>query len=175
MPVTSGSERHGADHLVRRARTDVLLRREADTMGFYTCVTLFAALAYNRDDTPPPLGSLLALIWFTTIGLAFAHWLATAISSQLVRDPHGGHTVPEVFVAHHLLPFGLAVTTSVVVMVAPPDLRLLAGRLTAATLLAVVVGFEARDGGRTRTQYLRLAALAFLCAAGIAILKRYLW
>jgi hypothetical protein len=160
---------------VRRARTDVLLRREADTMGFYTCVTLFAALAYHRDDAPPERGTLLTLIGVTTLGLAFAHWLATAISARLVRDPHGGHTVIEMFVAHHLLPVALAVSTGVVVALAPPDVRLLAGRLTAAALLALLVGVEAHDGGRTRAQRVRLAALAFICAAGIAVVKRYLW
>jgi hypothetical protein len=74
-----------------------------------------------------------------------------------------------------LLPVGLAVSTSIVVSAAPNDARLLAGRLTAAVLLSVFVGIEARDGGRTRAQYLRLATLALVCAAGIAVLKRHLW
>ncbi len=173
--MTAGSTGHGVVHLVRRARTDVLLRREADTMGFYTCVTLFAALAYSRDDAPPDLVTLISLIWVTTVGLAFAHWLATAISAQLVSDPHGGHTTVEVLVAHHLLPLCLAVSTSVVVSIAPTEIRLLAGRLTAAALLALLVGLEAHDTSRTRADHLRLAGLAFVCAAGIAVLKRYLW
>jgi hypothetical protein len=160
---------------VRRARTDVTLRREADTMGFYTCVTLFAALAYGSDDTPPDLRTLLGLIAFTTLGLASAHWLATAVSAQLVHDPHHGHTTPEVFVAHHLLPLLVAVSASVTVSLAPADARLLVGRLTAGALLAALVTIEARDGGRTRTQYVRLGAVALLCATGIAVLKRFLW
>jgi hypothetical protein len=158
-----------------RIGEDRALRREAVTMGFYTCVTLFAALAVGDDFAAPPLGELVALIWISTVGLALAHWLAATIAIQLVRDEHANHSTGEYVSAHLLLPSVAAASTSLVVLIVPADVELLAGRLTAAALLALLVGSESRRGGTSPARSIRLAALAFGCAAGIAVLKRLLF
>ena len=150
-------------------------RREADTMGFYVCVTLFAAMAAGDDHAPPQLRDLIALIWLTTVGLAFAHWLAATIAAQLVPEGLGHHPTLELLIAHVALPAAIAASTSVVVLVMPEDLRLLAGRVTAALGLALLVGVEARRGERSPARAIRLALLSFACAAGIAVLKRLIF
>jgi hypothetical protein len=157
-----------------RIGDDSALRREAVTMGFYTCVTLFAALSVG-DESPPPNGELIALIWISTVGLALAHWFAATIAIQLVRDEHIHHSTGEYVLAHLLIPAVAASSASVVVLVVPDDVALLSGRLTAAALLALLVHGELRRGGSSPARSLRLAMLAFACAAGIAVLKRLLF
>jgi hypothetical protein len=158
-----------------RIGDDLALRREAVTMGFYTFVTLFAALAIGDDDVAPPPSELFALIWISTVGLALAHWFAATIAIQLVGDEHGEHATVEYVLAHLILPFVAAASTSLVVLLAPDDVTLLSGRLTAAALLALLLGNELRRGGTSTARSLRLALLAFGCAAGIALLKRLLF
>jgi hypothetical protein len=167
-----------SESLVRRLRpvwSDSSLHREAVTMGFYTCVTLFAALAVGDDFAAPQPGELVALIWISTVGLALAHWFAATIAVELVRDAHAHHSITEYLTAHLLLPTAAAVSTTLVVLAAPNDVELLAGRLTAAALLALLVAVESRRGGTSPTRSVRLAVLAFGCAAGIAVLKRLLF
>jgi hypothetical protein len=144
-------------------------------MGFYTLVTLFAVLAVGDDVAAPPLGELVALIWISTVGLAGAHWFAATIAVQLVRDDHASHSTAEYVGAHLLIPTVAATSASIVVVVAPSDVELLAGRLTAAALLALLVNGELRRGGAAPGRSLRLALLAFGCAGGIAVLKRLLF
>jgi hypothetical protein len=157
-----------------RIGDDTALRREAVTMGFYTCVTLFAALAVV-DESPPPGSELLALIWISTVGLALAHWFAATIAIQLVRDEHIHHSTDEYVLAHLLVPVVAASSVSLVVLVAPDDVAMLSGRLTAAALLGLLLGGELRRGGASPARSVRLAMLAFGCAAGIAVLKRLLF
>jgi len=154
---------------------DSALRREAVTMGFYTGVTLFAALAAGDDFAAQQSGELIALIWISTVGLALAHWFAATIAVHLVRDAHASHSTAEYVVAHLLIPSVAAVSASLVVLTVPNDVKLLAGRLTAGTLLALLVAVESRRGGTSPARSLRLALLAFGCAAGIAVLKRLLF
>jgi hypothetical protein len=168
-------DRHSLDRKVLRIGEDPALRREAVTMGFYTCVTLFAALAAGDDFAAPPTGELVALIWISTAGLALAHWFAATVAIQLVRDEHMHHSTAEYLAAHLYLPCVAAVATSVVVLVVPDDLDLLGGRLTAAALLGLLVNRESRRWGTSRARSVRLAVLAFGCAAGIAVLKRLLF
>lgn len=157
-----------------RIGDDSALRREAVTMGFYTCVTLFAALAVV-DESPPQNGEVLALIWISTVGLALAHWFAATIAIQLVRDEHIRHSTGEYMLAHLLIPAVAAASTSLAVLVAPDDVSSLSGRLTAAALLALLVHGELRRGGASPARSARVAVLAFGCAAGIAVLKRLLF
>ncbi len=151
------------------------LRREAVTMGFYVCVTLFAVLAVGDEQWPEHIGELLALIWLSTVGLALAHWCAATIAAQLVPDATGHHRTVDILTAHVVLPSAVAATTSVVVLVVPDDVALLAGRLTAAACLALLVAAEARRGERSRGRAIRLAVVSFACAAGIAVLKRLIF
>jgi hypothetical protein len=160
---------------VHRVGDDRALRREAVTIGFYGCVTLFAALAVGDDAAPPPSSELVALVWVSTVGLALAHWFAATVAIQLVRDEHTEHSTVDFLTAHLLVPTVTATATSVVVLVAPDDVRMLAGRLSASLLLALLVGGEVRRGGASPARTVRLGALAFGCAAGIAILKRLLF
>jgi hypothetical protein len=161
--------------LLRSIGEDGSLRREAVTMGFYSCVTLFAALAAGDDLAERQLRELLALIWLSTVGLALAHWFAATIATQLVRDTHARHSTAEYLTAHLLLPAAAAASASVVVLAVPNDVEMLAGRLTAAALLGLLVATEARHGDRSVARSVRLALLAFGCAAGIAVLKRLLF
>lgn len=154
--------------------SDPVLRREAVTMGFYVCVTLFVAMAAGDDLATHHPRDVVALIWLATVGLALAHWLAATVANQLVADVHGHHRTIDVVVAHLLLPAGVATVASLAVLVVPNDLRLLVGRLTAAALLAVLVFTEARRGERSPGRAIRMAALSFACAAGIAVLKRFI-
>ncbi len=154
---------------------DSALRREAVTMGFYTCVTLFAALAVGDDYAAQQSGELVALIWISTVGLALAHWFAATIAIQLVRDSHANHSNVEYLTAHLLIPSVAAASASLVVLIVPNDVKLLAGRLTAGALLALLVAAESRRGESSPGRSLRLALLAFGCAAGIAVLKRLLF
>lgn len=144
-------------------------------MGFYTCVTMFAALAVGDDFAAPPRAEVVALIWISTLGLALAHWFAATVAVQLVRDRHGEHSTVEYLSAHLLIPSIVAVSTSLVVLVTPADLMLLGGRLTAATLVALLVGTQLRRSGGSPARSVGIALLAFGCAAGIALLKRLLF
>jgi hypothetical protein len=159
----------------RAVGEDRALRREAVTMGFYTCVTLFAVLAAGDDFAAPSSSDLLALIWISTVGLALAHWFAATIAIQLVRDAHAHHSTAEYLVAHLFIPSLAAASASLVVLTAPDDVELLAGRLTAGALIALLVAVESRRGGTSPARSVRLALLAFGCAAGIAVLKRLLF
>ena len=144
-------------------------------MGFYTCVTLFAALAVGDDFATQRPWDLLALIWLATVGLALGHWLAAVVAVRLVRDAHADHSIAEYLAAHLVLPVTAAAAASVVVLTVPNDVKLLAGRLTAGALLALLVAVESRRGGTSAARSARLALLAFVCAAGIAVLKRLLF
>lgn len=144
-------------------------------MGFYTCVTLFAVLAVGDDYAAPQPGDLVVLIWISTVGFALAHWFAATIAIQLVRDSHADHSTVEYLVAHLLIPSVAAASASLAVLIAPDDVELLAGRLSAASLLALLVGAESRRGGTSPARSVRLALLAFGCAAGIAVLKGLLF
>ena len=118
---------------------------------------------------------LVALIWISTVGLAFAHWLAATIAIQLVRDEHLHHSTTEYLTAHLLIPSVAAASASLMVLIVPNDFKLLAGRLTAAALLSLLVAGESRRGDPSAARSVRLALLAFVCAAGIAVLKRLLF
>jgi hypothetical protein len=161
--------------LVQLVGEDSALRREAVTMGFYTGVTLFAALAAGDDYATQQPVELVAVIWISTVGLALAHWLAATIAIQLVRDTHAKHSTAEYLTAHLLLPSVAAALASLVVLLVPNDVKLLAGRLTAAALLALLVATETRRGGTSPARSARLALLAFGCAAALAVLKRVLF
>jgi hypothetical protein len=168
------SERHSLRRNLSGIGDDPALRREAVTMGFYACATLFGALAIG-DEVAPATGELVALVWISTAGLALAHWFAATIAVHLVRDEHLHHSTAEYLGAHLYLPSVAAASTSVVVLVVPDGIQLLSGRLTAAALLALLVHGESRRGGASRARSVRLAVLAFGCAAGIAVLKRLLF
>ena len=144
-------------------------------MGFYACVTLFAALSVGDESAPVELGELVAFVWISTVGLTLAHWFAATIAIQLVRDEHIHHSTGEYAMAHLLIPALAATSTSLVVVIVPADVALLSGRLTAATLLGLLVHGELRRGGASPARSARLAMLAFACAAGIAVLKRLLF
>lgn len=144
-------------------------------MGFYVCVTLFAAMAVGDDVAVQRTSDLMALIWLSTVGLALAHWFAATIATHLVPDVPEHRPIAEVLMAHLLIASIAATSTSLVVLAAPNDVKLLAGRLCAGALLALLVAVEARRGGSSRARGIRLAVLSFTCAAGIAILKRLIF
>ncbi len=171
--VTPG-QRRSLRRLLRHIRSDGSLRHEADTMGLYVCVALYVAMSAGDDTTVHRAVDLIALIWLSTVGLALGHWVASEVSSRL--GPGGGerHLVSEGLTTHLLVATIAATVTTVVVLAVPNDVKLLAGRLSAASVLAVLIAVEARSGGRTALSSARVALLAFSCAGVIALLKRFL-
>lgn len=165
------SDPGGVRGLILRTRDDPGLRREADMMGFYLCIALFAALMGGNDHAPHSELDVLSVVWGTTIGLALAHWFAIVVSSKLVRDPDLHHTPAEVLTSQMGMGVAIGAVATAVVAVLPDDLERLGARLTAALGIAVIVQMESLAGGATRSRAVGLGVLALVVGLAIATVK----
>lgn len=143
-------------------------------MGFYVCITLFAALTLGRDHEGQAQGDVLGVVWGTTVGLALAHWFAVTVSVRIVPNPADHHTAAEEFTSQLLMALIVAVTTTVVVLVLPVNVERLGARLTAAAFIGLLVGWESRIGGTSRARSLAYGVLALTLATAIAMLKWFI-
>jgi hypothetical protein len=164
----------GLGGVLQRTRRDPSLRRESDMMGFYVCITLFAALTLGKDRAGQPQGEVLGVVWGTTVGLALAHWFAVTVSSRIVPDPEDHHTALEEFTSQLVMALIVAVTTTVVVILLPANVERLGARLTAALFIGLIVGWESRIGGASPRRSLAYGVLATVIATTIAMVKWFL-
>ena len=131
-PTPPSAEHH--DEVIQRE-----LASEAVTMMLYVSLTLLAALvAIPSDDIPGTLGTA-ALLWGGAGALALTHWLAFDLGARLYRTEGldrlhrlGG----PVSVAAAL---GVAVVTSIPILLAPDDI--------ASDLAICVLAFILASGG----------------------------
>ncbi|MFZ4811841.1 MAG: hypothetical protein ACOYL9_10885 [Ilumatobacteraceae bacterium] len=157
--------------VARRIRHDKTLRREADMMGLTVCIVLLAALSTGSDKDPHSRLDVLAIVWATTFALALTHWFALALSLTLVRDPNVRHTRFELLVAQLGMAVIVAVAASIVVLLVSKTYDRFGARMTAAVWLCVLVGTEARNGGRSTRTAVGFAAVALVIGFTIAYLK----
>lgn len=68
----------------------------------------------------------------------------------------------------------IAVTTTVVVFLMPPDVERLGARLTAAVFIGVIVGWESHIGGASWRRSLARGVLALVTATTIAMVKWFI-
>ncbi|HYN34041.1 MAG TPA: hypothetical protein VES40_15560 [Ilumatobacteraceae bacterium] len=161
----------GVSDVARRVRHDRTLRREADMMGITVCIVLLAALTAGSDSDPHSRLDVLAIVWATTFALALTHWFAVSLSMTLVNDPSVRYTRFELLVAQLGIAVIVAIAASIVVVLVSRTYDRFGARMTAAVCLGVLVGTEARGGGRSVKQAVAYAAVALVIAASIAYVK----
>lgn len=129
------AERQGAHGVPLRSHQQEL-QREAVTMALYVGLSLLAVMvALPKDVAPASSDSPAAVLFFTSLGLLFAHQLAYRVSARLA---HRGQLLSEhVELLGAQLVGGLAVTAIAVVPVLLIDGR--AGVLVSELLLMAFI------------------------------------
>lgn len=140
-------------------------------MGITVCIVLLAALTAGSDSDPHSRLDVLAIVWATTFALALTHWFAVSLSMTLVNDPSVRYTRFELLVAQLGIAVIVAIAASIVVVLVSRTYDRFGARMTAAVCLGVLVGTEARGGGRSVKQAVAYAAVALVIAASIAYVK----
>ena len=140
MPRTSPA-------LLTRTIGQPAVRREVDVMGLTVCLALLGALMAGNDHEPHSKFDLVVIIWVTTVGLVLTHAFALMLAVRLVRDPT--YTIkPFVLLVVQLgMAALIAITATVVALLASSDYDRLGARVSAAVFLGVLVGAELRAGG----------------------------
>lgn len=146
------------------------LWREGLTMALYVTICLLAALSATDDEEY----ETLAVVWGTTIGLALAHWVAFRMATRMV----GRGTVDEHFAHSSLAQLagaaGVAVVSSVPILVLPDS----AERDWLRLVLVVVLGgagfATARASGGTRANATVYALVVAALGLGTALTKNVL-
>lgn len=170
-PADTLAYRKGWRGVVDRVRKDLTLRREADTMGFYVSIALLAALMAGNDHRDHSNLQVFWVVWGTTFGLALAHWFAILLATRLVHDPDSHHTAGELLYAQMVMAVFLAVIATVAVLLVPADFDYLAGRLSAALFIGVLVVYESRKGDKTPAQAAARGIAALLIGFAVATIK----
>ena len=164
-PPTPPSAEH-PDEVIQRE-----LAREAVTMMLYVSLTLLAALvAIPSDDIPGTLGTA-ALLWGGAGALALTHWLAFDLGARLYRTEGldrlhrlGG----PVSVAAAL---GVAVVTSIPILLAPDDIASDLAICVLAFILASAGFAIGRRDGQSVVRSLAGGAIVLVAAGLIVAVK----
>lgn len=166
IPATTPPRAHPPEEVVRRE-----LAREAATMVLYVSLTLLTALvAIPSDDVPGTLETA-ALLWGGAAGLALAHWLAFDLGARLYHTEGldrlhrlGG----PVSVAAAL---GVAVVTSIPILLAPDDLASDLAICVLASILASGGFAVGRRAGQSVARSLVGGAIVLVAAGLIVAVK----
>ncbi len=148
------------------------LRREGYTMALYVAICLLGALlALPEDDVRP---HSLQVVWGVTVGLAIAHWFAFRLSSQLVSAGAYRRSDVRLATAQLLGAAAVAGLSTVVILIFPERLEILAIELLLGGFVAVVAFVAARGGGTNRIRASLYALILLLLSVGLALLKNWL-
>lgn len=160
---------HVDDHDHARA-----LRREATTMALYATVCLFAALTVAAHDEVEHRGTVLKIIWGTTVGLAVAHWFAFRLTARLFT---GGilleHDAQSATVQLLGATFVAAVATLPVVLASEENMVGVV-RLLLAGLIGLIGFAVAEASGASRARSALYAAGTLLLGVTVALVKNRL-
>lgn len=159
--------------LIRRARGEPALRREADVMGLTVCLVLMTALLAGDDQAPHTRLDVLTVVWGTTLGIALTHWFALTLSVRLVRDPSLAYRPLEMLFAQIAMAVLVASAATVAVLALPKAYDRPAARVTAAVFLALLVGVESRAGGSSWRRAVGWGLGALAVGVTISLAKWY--
>ena len=145
--------------------------RESITMALYVAICLLAALAVVSAEEAEHQGTVLKLVWGTTVGLALAHWLAFRMATRLTssnRFEREDATAAGFQVAGAT---AVAVAATIPVLLFDGERELTATRFVIAAVLALAGYLAARSGSAGPVRSLLYGAGAFVAALGVALVK----
>lgn len=150
----------------------VELRREGYTMALYVAICLLGALLALPEDEVRPHS--LRVVWGVTIGLAAAHWFAFRLSTRLVAAGSFGRSDVRLATAQLLGAAAVAMLSTIVILIFPERLEIVATELLLATFVALVGFVAIRGGGASRIRALLYALVLLMVSVGLALLKNWL-
>ncbi len=141
-------------------------------MALYVAICLLGALLALPEDEVRSRS--LPVVWGVTVGLAAAHWFAFRLSTRLVTAGAVGRLDVAIATAQLLGAAAVAVLASIVILIFPERLEVVATELALATFVALVGFVAVRGGGTSRVRALLYALVLFVFAVGLALLKNWL-
>ncbi|MFT3968896.1 MAG: hypothetical protein QM695_01095 [Micropruina sp.] len=148
------------------------LRREGYTMALYVAICLLGALLALPEDEVRP--HALQVVWGVTIGLTAAHWFAFRLSTRLVSAGSSRRSDVGLATAQLLGAAAVAGLSSIVILLFPERLEIVAIQLLLGAFVAVVGFVAARAGRASRTRALIYGVALLLVSVGLALLKNWL-
>lgn len=150
----------------------VELRREGYTMALYVAICLLGALLALPEDEVQPRS--LQVVWGVTIGLAAAHWFAFRLSTRLVAAGTFGRSDVRLATAQLLAAAAVAVLATIVILIFPEQLEVVATELLLGALVALAGFVAVRGGGVSRLRAFLYALVLLMVAVALALLKNWL-
>ena len=142
-------------------------------MALYVAIFLLGALialpTHEESD-----GTVIAIIWGVTVGLAMAHWFAFRVSATLVSDGKVRRHDLDLASAQLVGAALVALLASIPVLITPKSAELEVAELTLAAFIGVIGYAVARSGGANRLRSLLYATLVLVVAVVIALIKNAL-
>jgi hypothetical protein len=160
---------HVDDHDHKRA-----LRREGCTMALYATICLLAALTVAADDDIAHRGTLLRIIWGTTVGLAIAHFFAFHLTARLFTGGILLRHDSESAVVQLLGAAVVAGVATVPVLLVDPEAAVEAVRLVLASTIGLAGFGVAKASGSTHLRAFGLAAITLIVGLAVALIKNAL-
>lgn len=158
----------------RRARTDLILRREGDEMGLTTAVVLLAALTAGNDLAPHSKLDVLIIVWTATIGLTLVNWFAQLVTARITSGSWSTSAPREALLSQMFMSTVVAVTATLFVVVLPAKYDRLGARLAAALFIGALVAIETRRSGLPRPRRVALSVGLTLVGVTVATVKWFI-
>jgi hypothetical protein len=160
---------HVDDHDHKRA-----LRREGCTMALYATICLLAALTVAAQDEVSHRGTLLRIIWGTTVGLAIAHFFAFRMTARLFTGGILLRHDAESALIQLLGATAVAGMATLPVLLVDEDAAVEAVRLVLAGVIGVVGFAAAKASGTTHLRAFAIATVTLVAGLAIALVKNAL-
>jgi hypothetical protein len=160
---------HVDDHDHKRA-----LRREGCTMALYATLCLLAALTVAAQDELAHRGTLLRIIWGTTVGLAIAHFFAFRLTARLFTGGILLRHDSESALIQLLGAAAVAGLATVPVLLVDEEAAVEAVRLLLAGAIGVAGFGVAKASGATHLRATALAVFTLVVGLIVALVKNAL-
>lgn len=174
VPPKQADSGRGLVGSYRRARTDLILRREGDEMGLTTAVVLLAALTAGNDLAPHSKLDVLIIVWTATIGLTLVNWFAQLVTARITSGSWSTSAPREALLSQMFMSTVVAITATLFVVVLPAKYDRLGARLAAALFIGALVAIETRRSGLPRPRRVALSVGLTLVGVTVATVKWFI-
>lgn len=143
-------------------------------MALYLSIVLLAAFAALPSDSGIHGPTLVALIWGTTFGLAFAHWFAFRLTARLFGGGSANKTDVRIGVAQLTAAAIVAGLCTVPVVIFDDGYELRAVMFVPAIIVGAAGFLIYKSAGHSTIRSLALGGVVLLAGLAIAALKNFL-
>lgn len=140
-------------------------------MVLYVAICLLAALALITDTEAEHDGTVIRVIWGTTIGLALAHWLAFRLSARLLSGGRPSRDDGEAALAQLVGAGFVAVVATIPVLLADGTTELDWARLAVAGVIAGAVFAGSKANGASTPRAIIGGVIGLAATVTVALVK----